>query len=140
MPLRLRAFFVGVPIYFAFCALMILFFGNVALMLFLVAVCRGAVALLLLYNVVVLIGMRRPMITLSESYLIYRTLRIPWQLIRGVTTVHTPMGDRVGIALGSDVIRVKRTEPGEIPLPGGGYLLRKASHNMALSQSLPSKA
>ncbi len=126
MPPRLRIFFVAVPIYFIYCAVMILFFGKVALMLFLAAVCGSAVALLTLYNVLVLIGLRRPMLTLSHSDLTYRKVRIPWRLIRGVTTIRTPMGDRVGIEFGSDVVFVKRTEPGKIPLPGAGYLLRKS--------------
>lgn len=126
MPARLRVFFVAVPIYLAFCALMVWLFGNVPLMLFLVVVCGGAVTALLLYNVFVLIGLRRPLITLSDSCLTYRTLKIPWELISDVTTIRTPMGDRVGVTLVSNVIRTKSTRPDKVTLPGVGYLVRKS--------------
>lgn len=126
MPARLRSFFVAAPIYLAFCAIMILLSGKVAFMFFLVLICGSAVALLLFYNVLVLIGLRRPMLILTESYLTYRRVRIPWQLIRDVTTVKTPMGNRVGIKLRTDVIGLRPIEAGKIPLPGVGYLLRKS--------------
>jgi hypothetical protein len=71
------------------------------------------------------IALRQPMLVLTDTYLIYRKVRIPWDLIQEVQELAVPTGPCVGIVLTSSIIRATPLGSSTSPVVTIGPLLQR---------------
>jgi hypothetical protein len=99
---------------------------NFPFLFWMYAILTAILLLALAYNVLYVIALRQPMLTLNSRYLIYRKLSIPWEVIADVTELKTSRGAAVGITLREGKLRIKPTGSSLWPKPTMGFLLRKS--------------
>jgi hypothetical protein len=80
--------------------------------------------LTLAYSIVYVIGLCQPMLLLTPKSLVYRKVRIPWNVITDVKELNTSRGPCVGVVIQEGKVRVAPTKEGAIGPTAGPFLLR----------------
>ncbi len=126
VPARLRKAFILGPIGLILGGSLMFAARNIHFLLWSYMILTSMLVLALAYNILYVIALRQPMLTLTPRFLIYRKVSIPWEFISDVTELKTPAGTTVGISLSQRYFRVTPTESSLMPRPTLGFFLRKS--------------